>query len=413
MPEPLAAAVSHVGRIRSDNQDSGYAGAHLFVVADGMGGHAGGDVASALAIRGIKSADHEYENVADAQVALTSAIVDANDGLQAAMREHPELSGMGTTVSGIIRVGNKVAIAHIGDSRIYRYRVGALSQITTDHTFVQKLVEAGRITKDEAETHPRRNVVMRVLGNIETHPEIDELVEDALPGDRWLLCSDGLSSYVSEDRIAALLGRGSNAAATAQRLVAESLSHGAPDNVTVVVMDVDDSPVSSVEPKTVGSAAAPISYEAIEPERAPIKLSQLILHPLQSRLQPEFEHFEPESEEYLQELVAEQQRYRRRRRLSWSIGAALAVIALIVGGLIFYNWTQNLYYVGANDDGFVTIYQGVQQDIGPIQLSSEVDVTTIDVDDLSSFNQQMVEQTINAESLEDAQQIVDRLEPAP
>lgn len=409
----LAAAVSHVGRIRSDNQDSGYAGAHLFVVADGMGGHAGGDVASALTIRRLRDEDVPHASVEDAAEALHASILAANDQLQAAMREHPELTGMGTTVSAMLRVGDRVAISHIGDSRIYRYRVGALTQVTTDHTFVQKLVEAGRITKEEAETHPRRNVVMRVLGNIETHPEVDDLVEDVLPGDRWLACSDGLSGYVAEERIASILGRGLDADATARRLVQEALSHGAPDNVTVVLMDVDESGSSAIEPTVVGSAAEPISYEAVEPERTPLKLTQLIMHPLQSRQQPAFEHFEPESEEFLAELLAEQQRYRRRRRVSWSIGVAIAVIAVIAAVILGYQWTQDRYFVGVNDDGYVTIYQGIQQDIGPIGLSHEVEVTEIRADDLSAFQEQRLEQTINVDSLADAQEFIDRLEVDP
>lgn len=406
----LAAARSHVGRVRSDNQDSGYAGAHLFVVADGMGGHAGGDVASALTIRRLRDADHEHASPEEALADLTGMIQAAGETLQSTMREHPELAGMGTTVSGIVRVGDRMAIAHIGDSRIYRYRVGALTQVTTDHTFVQKLVEAGRITREEAETHPRRNVVMRVLGNIETHPEVDGFIEDALPGDRWLVCSDGLSGVVSDSRIAQLLGQRRDAGATADRLVQEALSHGAPDNVTVVIVDVDESPVSSVEPQTVGSAANEIDYDAAEPEATPMSLTQLLLHPVQARQQPAYEHFEPESEEYLAELLAEHRRWKLRRRITWTVGVALAVIAVVAGALGFYAWTQTHYFVGANDDGYVTIYQGVQNDVGPIVLSSEVEVTDIAVDELTQFEQQRVEQTINADSIDAANEIVERLE---
>ena len=406
----LAAARSHVGRVRSDNQDSGYAGAHLFVVADGMGGHAGGDVASALTIRRLRDADREHATAEDALEDLTGMIQAAGETLQSTMREHPELAGMGTTVSGIVRVGDRMAIAHIGDSRIYRYRVGALTQITTDHTFVQKLVEAGRITREEAETHPRRNVVMRILGNIETHPEIDGLIEDAQPGDRWIVCSDGLSGVVGEARIAQLLGQRRAADATADRLVQEALSHGAPDNVTVVVVDVDESPTSSVAPQTVGSAASEIDYEAAEPEATPMSLTQLLLHPVQARQQPAYEHFEPESEEYLAELLAEHRRWKLRRRITWTVGVVLSVIAVVAGALGFYAWTQTHYFVGVNDDGYVTIYQGVQSDVGPIVLSSQVQVTDIVVDELSEFEQQRIEQTINADSLVDAQEIVDRLE---
>lgn len=413
MSAPLAAAISHVGRIRTENQDSGYAGAHLCFVADGMGGHAGGDVASAIVTRRAREADREYATAEEAAQALAEALRAGNDALQQAMVEHPELSGMGTTGSGIIRVGDRMAIAHIGDSRIYRYRVGALEQISTDHTFVQKLVEAGRITREEAEHHPRRNVVMRVLGNVETNPEIDTAVEQALPGDRWLVCSDGLSSYVDEERIRAILEQGLDTPSTVQRLVNESLSRGAPDNVTVVLCDVDDVLPSSIEPTTVGAAAAPISYEAVEPERTSVSLSQLILHPRQARQQPAFEHFEPESEEFLQELLAEQRRMRRNRRLSWGAGAALAIVGIVLLSTVFYQWTQDRYFVGVNEAGNVAIYQGIQQQIGPFGLSTEVEETGIAADELTPFNRRNVEQTISADSLTAAQAIVDRLEGSP
>jgi len=410
---PLAAAISHVGRIRTENQDSGYAGTRLCFVADGMGGHAGGDVASAIVTRRAREADREYESAEAAAEALAQALREGNDALQQAMLEHPELTGMGTTGSGIIRVGDRVGIAHIGDSRIYRYRVGALEQISTDHTFVQKLVDAGRITREEAEHHPRRNVVMRVLGNVETNPEIDTLVEQTLPGDRWLVCSDGLSSYVDEERIRAILAQGLDTPSTVQRLVNESLSRGAPDNVTVVLCDIDERHSSAIEPTTVGSAAAPISYEAVEPERTSVSLGQLLLHPRQSRMQPAFEHFEPESEEFLQELLAEQRRMRRNRRISWSIGTVLVAIAVLAVSTLFYSWTQDRYFVGVNDAGNVAIYQGIQQQIGPIVLAREVEETDIAIDDLTPFNQRNVEQTLSAPSLEAAQAIVERLERSP
>src|SRR3712207_783240 len=133
-----SAALSHVGKVRSKNDDSGYAGHHLFVVADGMGGHAGGDVASAIATSRIAEIDEEYATAADAEFALQSALIAANSLLAETVFEHPELTGMGTTVSGLIRVGDEVAIAHIGDSRIYLLRDGELSQISADHTFVQR-----------------------------------------------------------------------------------------------------------------------------------------------------------------------------------------------------------------------------------------------------------------------------------
>ena len=404
---PTSAAVSHVGKIRSNNQDSGYAGRNLFLVADGMGGHAGGDVASAIATKRIAEADLSYPTPEDAEFALQSAFIAANSLLAETVFEHNELTGMGTTVSGIIRVGDKIALAHIGDSRIYRFRDGALEQITTDHTFVQRLVDSGRITAEEAAVHPRRSVLMRVLGDVDAAPEIDTLVVDVLPGDRWLLCSDGLSSYVDEDRISTILATIRTAQGAADRLVKESLDHGAPDNVTVVLVDIDDSEGASGAPTSfVGAASMPLSFDS-ETARRPIRLPTLLLHPLKSS-QTEDSHFEPESEGYLDELIEEDQRRVRRRRIVWLSVIIVAAVALVTAGVLAYQWTQSHYFVG-EDDGMVVIFQGVQQNIGPISLSSVYQTTQIEVSELPEFQQDAVEATISADSLRDAMDIVDRL----
>src|SRR4051812_5665333 len=170
-----------------------------------MGGHAGGDVASAIAAKRVAEADAEYPSVRDAEFALQQSLIAANSLLAETVFEHSELTGMGTTVSGILRVGDKLAFAHIGDSRVYRFRDGELKQMSADHTFVQRLVDSGRITPEEAAVHPRRSVLMRVLGDVDAAPEIDTAVFDLQTGDRWLLCSDGLSSYVTEEKIGTIL----------------------------------------------------------------------------------------------------------------------------------------------------------------------------------------------------------------
>lgn len=403
-----SAAVSHVGKIRSNNQDSGYAGSHLFVVADGMGGHAGGDVASAIAIKSILDVDREFATGEEAEAALHAALVGANTRIAETVFDHGELTGMGTTVSGFVLVGGSLAIAHIGDSRIYRLRDGELDQITADHTFVQRLVDSGRITEEEAAVHPRRNVLMRVLGDVDAAPEIDTMVYDAKPGDRWLICSDGLSTYVPEERIHAALAHEESSRATADRLIKESLDHGAPDNVTVVLVDIDGSGDSAHEPPLiVGSASLPLTFDT-DSQRRPVRLPTLLLHPLKAT-KPDDSHFEPESEDYLDELIREDARRARRRRVWWLVAIvaiALGVVALGVGG---YQWTQTRYYVGEYR-GTVAIYQGVQQSIGPIALSHVYTQTSIEVSDLSDFNASAVESTISASSLADAQGILDRLQ---
>lgn len=405
-PTPTSAAVSHVGKIRSNNQDSGYAGAHLFMVADGMGGHAGGDVASAITTKRVAEADVEYASVEDAEFALQSALIAANSLLAETVFEHSELTGMGTTVSGIIRVGDRVALAHIGDSRIYRFRDGELTQISRDHTFVQRLVDSGRITPEEAAVHPRRSVLMRVLGDVDAAPEIDTEVLEVQAGDRWMMCSDGLSSYVSEEKIGSILQTVRTAQGAADRLVKESLDHGAPDNVTVVITDIDDSQGTGAPPAFVGSAAAPLSFES-DTARRPIRLPTLLLHPLKATA-PEDSHFEPEREGYLEELIEEDRRRARRRRIVWLLLVAAAIAAIVTGLIAAYQWTQSHYYVGA-DDGKVAIFQGVQQTIGPIELSHVYQPTTIEIDDLPTFQRESVEATINAEDLRKAIEIVNNL----
>jgi serine/threonine protein phosphatase PrpC len=411
MTQPKSAALSDVGKIRSNNQDSGYAGTRLFVVADGMGGHAGGDVASAIAIRRIRETDRQYTSPGDAEFALQSSLIAANQLLAETVFEHQELTGMGTTVSAMLRVGDSMAIAHIGDSRIYLWREEELSQITSDHTFVQRLVDSGRITPEEAAVHPRRSVLMRVLGDVDAAPEIDTATLGTQPGDRWLICSDGLSSYLAEDRIKKALGAGLDADETARRLVKETLDHGAPDNVTVVVVDVDETGDSAVEPPvTVGSASVPLTFEA-EAGRKPLRLPTILLHPLKVASTPEDSHFEPESDEYLAELIAEDRRRRRRRRVTWLVALVVAVGALVAGLVLAYQWTQDHYYVG-EDGGTVVIYRGVQQSLGPITLSEVFEETDLQVADLPNYTQQTVSDTINADSLRDARAIVERLTDA-
>lgn len=406
-PGNKSAAVSHVGKIRSNNQDSGYAGAHLFVVADGMGGHAGGDVASALTVKHVTSIDRAFPTAEEAAVALQTGLISANALLTETVFDHGELTGMGTTVSGMLLVGTRVAIAHIGDSRIYLLRGDTLEQITSDHTFVQRLVDSGRITEDEAAVHPRRSVLMRVLGDVDATPDIDTLVLDTMAGDRWLLCSDGLSSYVGSDRIANALRSETDALTAAEKLVKESLDHGAPDNVTVVIVDIDGTGTAAhTPPVLVGSAAGAIGYEG-DTSKKPLRLPTLLLHPLKST-KPDDSHFEPESEEFLDELIIEDQRRAKRRRIGLVVLIALVIGALMGAVVVGYQYTQQQYYVGSNGDS-VAIFRGVQQDIGPISLHSVFRDTSLELDDLTVFNRKRVESTISASSLADAERIINQL----
>jgi len=401
-----SAAVSNVGKIRANNQDSGYAGHTLFVVADGMGGHAGGDVASAIATKRIMEADKAYHSAQDAEFALQAALIAANSQLAETVFEHAELTGMGTTVSALVVLDDQVAIAHIGDSRIYLFRDGELSQITTDHTFVQRLVDSGRITEAEAMVHPRRSVLMRVLGDVESSPEIDTSILATRAGDRWLICSDGLSGVVSNTGIGNALKAPLDAQAVADRLVKESLDGGAPDNVTIVVVDIGNGGERQGDPVVVGSASAPLAFgEEPVRTRAP-RIPSLRLHPVRET------HFEPDSQDYLSELIEEDARRALRRKVTWLAGIVLLVVAIAGAALLGYQWTQSRYYVGV-EGSTVAIYQGIQQDLGPLKLSSVYEDTDLELNQLRVYDRQQVERTISASSLEDAKLIVERLSNAP
>ncbi|MBE1488785.1 PP2C family protein-serine/threonine phosphatase [Plantactinospora soyae] len=234
-------AVSDRGLIRGANQDSVHAGPWLLAVADGMGGMAAGDLASTIAIEAIHPLDVETPEEG-LVAALQGAIDTASAGIRGAVAEDPERQGMGTTLTALLlaRTGTCLALAHVGDSRAYLLRGGTMTQLTRDDTFVQMLVDEGVISPEEASSHPRRAVVTRALQGEAVTPTYTTLVPEA--GDRWLLCSDGLSNVVRADSIAeALLGY-PDSAACAQRLVDLALRAGGPDNITVVVADIIDGP---------------------------------------------------------------------------------------------------------------------------------------------------------------------------
>lgn len=401
--EGSSVAISHTGKVRSNNQDSGYAGSNLFVVADGMGGHAGGDVASSIAVHRLKDLDHPYASTAEAEQALQEAISSTAGVLIDTVARRPELAGMGTTVSGLIMVDDYAVIAHIGDSRIYLYRDDALTQITTDHTFVQRLVDSGRITPEEARYHPRRSVLMRVLGDMDPDPEVDTFIMPTQPGDRWLLCSDGLSGVVDDAHTSKVLSHHYPPGRTADLLLKQALDGGAPDNVTVVIVDVGGShPMFSGTATIVGSASNPQGIEV--PAARPGRTSWL--HTARQAAN-EPTHFEPAAE-FLEELIEEDRRRARRRRVWWVVGLIAILAALSVAALGAYGWTQTRYFVGADTDS-VVIYRGIQQDLGPISLSSVYEDTGIPLNDLPFYQRLAVTSTISARSLSDAEQIVDTL----
>ncbi|KAE8762094.1 PP2C family protein-serine/threonine phosphatase, partial [Georgenia thermotolerans] len=251
------AARSDVGLVRSTNQDSGYAGPHLLVLADGMGGPAGGDIASSVAVAHLAAIDdaHGADDLLDL---LRGAVADAHAELVARSEADADLAGLGTTCIAVLRSGNKLAMVHIGDSRAYLLRDGTLTQVTEDHTFVQFLVSTGRLTPEQAERHPQRNVILRALGDNDGEVQLDESLREAVPGDRWLLASDGLFGVVSPDTIADTLRQIDDPGACAEELITLALRGGGPDNVTCVIADVVETGTGrapDTTPQVVGAAA--------------------------------------------------------------------------------------------------------------------------------------------------------------
>ncbi|WP_411374870.1 PP2C family protein-serine/threonine phosphatase [Arthrobacter sp. MPF02] len=269
------AARSDVGRIRSKNDDSAYVGRHLAVVADGMGGHAGGDVASAATVLDMIHLDRtDYDG--DAGTVLADEIQTANSLLSELVHINPKLAGMGTTVTALLLAEGKLHFAHIGDSRAYLLRDGEFKQVSVDHTFVQRLIDEGRLKPEEAESHPHKNVLMRVLGDVDASPELDLDTLDVKPGDRWLLCSDGLN-YVAGHAVERTVKETSDLRECVETLVELTLEAGSPDNVTVVMVEIveetpDDVSTAAVEvvPPVVGTrsaAAAAASAPALKPSK--------------------------------------------------------------------------------------------------------------------------------------------------
>ena len=459
------AALSDVGLVRSNNQDSAYAGPHLLLVADGMGGHAGGDIASSLAVASLAPLDGEAFGSSEILERLGEAIETARLELVRRAREDSELSGMGTTVTALLRSGNKLAMAHMGDSRGYLLRGGQLSQVTKDHTFVQHLVDTGKITAEEAEHHPQRSVVMRVLGDFDLDLSPDLSVREAHPGDRWLLCSDGLSGMVSLETIERTMVENADVTACAERLIQLALRAGGSDNITCIVADVldlddlpdgaapdsgvqvvgsvattRDAPTTAVDGPaaraaallaearaTVGalaessqqSAAAPdpTTSEAAEtvevatatpaagaPSRAEKKAARA-----QERADAKAAKAEARRGTGISSTELEEET--GRGRWSWTLVSLVVLLAIVGTGAFFgYRWTQTQYYVGLAD-GKVTIFQGISQSLGPLELSEVYETSDVVASDLDRFEINQLERTIRAKSLEDARQRVADLAP--
>jgi len=385
------AALSDVGRVRRDNQDSGYAGPHLLVIADGVGGAARGDIASSAAVDAIRKLDVTPGD--DALSELSATIHLAHDRLAEIVEAHPELEGTSTTVTAAVFDGAQLQVGHVGDSRGYLLRGGDLQGLTTDHTLVQSLVDEGRITEEEARVHPHRNLILKAVDGVH-EPEPDLFSVPVQAGDRILFCSDGCSGVLEVATMAQLLGAGA-LEESAVSLVRASLEAGSSDNVTVVLAEVlDGAAADASEPLVVGAAAA-------APHR---RLTNDATGNLTEGDLAEL------GDEDLAGVDPEELRYAPRppRRFTWArrlvvLGVLVLLVALGTGAL--YSWSQGQYYV-SDDRGDVVIFKGVKAEVPGVTTHRVAERTDLSVADLESYDAGRVRSGISADGLTDARRIV-------
>ena len=361
------AARSDVGLVRSNNQDSGYAGANLLILADGMGGPAGGDIASSVALAHLVPLDTDSHPADSMLPLLREALLDAHEELTDRSSRDRDLEGLGTTCIALMRSGNRLAMVHIGDSRAYVLRGDTLTQVTTDHSFVQYLVDTGQITPEEAEHHPNRNVVLKILGDAQADVAPDETIRTAVVGDRWMLFSPETIGQVMADF--------KDPGECAEELIRLALLAGGPDNITCVIADiVPAGTYPPAPPQIVGAAAIDRNAKSRGGEGAAARAAALGAKasggvtddgdaPLE--LKPHSSWWTP-------------------------IFVSLVTVLVIAASWMSWKWTQTQYYV-IGQDGYVVIYQGIPQSIGPWKLSHAIEVSDVALSDLPPVDQQRLE----------------------
>jgi PPM family protein phosphatase len=395
------AARSDRGLIRHGNQDSVYAGPRLLAVADGMGGMAAGDVASNIVIGALAHLDEDVPSNAPVD-ALRAAVEGANQQIRAAVEENPGLEGMGTTLTGMLFGGNRFGMVHIGDSRAYLLRDNDFGQITRDDTYVQLLVDEGRITPEEANTHPQKSLLMRALDGRDADPEYS--VRQAVAGDRYLICSDGLSGVVSDETIAATMKEYSDPNQCAERLIQLALRGGGPDNITVIIADVTDEDIGEETPVVGGAAANDRGMTSSADSSTPAARASALTQP-RDAAPPAGSGNGAGRESDLD----------GPRRHPIRTALILVVLAGLLGGGLWVGWryTQSRYYVGVTDDGTVAVFQGIPGKIAGFDLSTIDFTSQTKIDDLTPVAQKQVREGIPSSSEAEARaQLQNLLDPS-
>ena len=419
---------SDVGLLREGNEDSAYASPRLLAVADGMGGHAAGEVASAVAIASVAALDGSVRG-GDLLGSLKEAVHSASDTLHQMASADPAVEGMGTTLTAMLWAGQGYALCHIGDSRGYMLRDGELYQITHDHSLVQSLVDEGRLSQEEAATHPQRSLILRALdGRGEAEPDLS--MRKAMLGDRYLLCSDGLSDVVSAETLHHTLSTIEDLDDVTVQLIELAIRGGGPDNITVVVADVVDDETESrpltTQPIMAGAASHGTAGDLslLERSDSPAGRAQMLAHTapqapvmLDERRTAQGGWSDAEEDDDPDDWAATEGQSRsghraRRHRRRWPIVTmALVVLAAVVigGGYGAWEYTQHQYYVGTSQ-GHVTIFRGVNQRVAGVSLSSVYSRSSLTEAQVPPQELQMVRGTITATNLSDAHRIVGQLQ---
>ncbi|WP_228449506.1 Stp1/IreP family PP2C-type Ser/Thr phosphatase [Streptomyces alkaliterrae] len=421
------AAGSHDGMIREHNEDSGYAGPRLLAVADGMGGQAAGEVASSEVISTIVELDEDVPG-SDIITSLASAVQRANEQLRLMVEEDPQLEGMGTTLTALLWTGQRLGLVHVGDSRAYLLRDGVLTQITQDHTWVQRLVDEGRITEEEATTHPQRSLLMRALGSGD-HVEPDLSVREVRAGDRYLICSDGLSGVVSHQTLEETLASYHGPHETVEELIQLALRGGGPDNITVIVADVldvdSDDTLAAAQlndtPVVVGAVAETKQQSGGDPGTPAARAAELRRGQTVPQQQPPApEGFGPPEHQAYPAAAAQpggsfgeptgyQDPPRKRGRWLKRSLIILFVLALLgAGGYAGLRWTKSQYFVGADGDR-VALYQGISQKLAWFELSSVAESTDIELKYLPVYQRNQIRDTISMNSRAQADEKIAQL----
>lgn len=380
---------SEVGLVRKTNQDSAYRSGNALVVADGMGGAAAGDIASAIAIREVKHADSRYDGM-EMLSKLAGALARANHLVADLVSSDPSLDGMGTTVCGALFSGTQLGLVHIGDSRAYLFRGGKMHRLTHDHSWVQSLIDEGRINEEEAARHPHRSLVLKVINGQNHEPDMDLL--DVHLDDRLLFCSDGLSGFADESEIAEILLEEQDLDEVTKKLVAAAHEGGGADNISFLVADVvpQDEALDAVAPQLYGSVVdaeipEPADEEVAEDADDDTVVASAVKAPSKRTTEGEGLRYSPTE---------------RRGRRWIPIFALLIALGVVLAGVFFggKQYIAGQYYVG-NDSGKVAIFNGIPDRILGRSFSDVTERTDINLTDLPTFYRNQVTNTISVSNV--------------